>query len=399
MAIDFTLTQEQLLWQQKARDFAQSEIQPISKWLDQSKEPDIAPWEICKGVFHKGVELGFTSLLLPQEYGGKGGKCIDFVLVQEELGAADVSIACSYFNLTAAMSLFIARVGTKDQQERILSRVNSGEPILFSVAESEPNVATSDLFCPTPDPSFGMKTVAQRDGDTYVLNGSKSALVTNAGVADAYFIMARTSLDKPLRDSMSLLYVSADTPGLKFSQKTEMIGWKASHHAEVYFDNVQVPVENLIGQEGQAAALLMLLPEVAIGLAASYVGLARAAYEYALGYAKRRVSWGRPIIEHQAVALKLANMMVDTQAARLMVWDAACAADTSPQLAATVKAPAAKTFAVDVAIKNAQTAVEILGGAGVTKEYETGKFLNDAWIGYSCDFTRDLLRLGLVNFM
>ena len=244
-----------------------------------------------------------------------------------------------------------------------------------------------------------MKTVAQRNGDTYILNGNKSALVTNAGIADGYFIIARTALDLPMRDSMSIFYVKADTPGLMFGKKTEMIGWKASHHAAIHLDNVRVPAENLIGQEGQAAALLMLLPEVAIGLAASYVGLARAAYEYALNYAKQRVSWGRPLIEHQAVALKLADMMVDTQAARILVWDAACAADTDPQLAATVKAPGAKTFAVDVAIKNAQKAVEILGGYGVTKEYQAGKFLADAWIGYSCDFTRDILRLGLVNFM
>lgn len=397
--IDFSLTQEQRMLQKTARDFAQSEIKPIAKRLEESNDPNLVPWDFCKGVFRKGADLGFTSLLLPEEYGGKGRKCIDLVLVQEELGVADVSIACSYFNLTAAMSLFVAKAGTEEQLRRILSYVNSGEPHLFSAAESEPNVATSDLFCPAPDPKIGMKTFAQRDGDTYVLNGNKSALITNAGIADGYFIMARTDLDKPMRESMSMFYVQADTPGLKFGKKTEMIGWKASHHAELYLDNVRVPLENLIGQEGKAGELLMLLPEVAIGLAASYVGLARAAYEYALNYAKQRVSWGRPIIEHQAVALKLADMMVNTQAARLMVWDAAHVADTDPQLAATVKAPAAKTFAVDVAIKNAQTAVEILGGYGITKEYQAGKFLNDAWIGYSCDFTRDVLRLGLVNFM
>lgn len=399
MAIDFSLTQEQLELQNKARNFAKSEIKPIAKQLDQSNELHLLPWELCRDVFYKGAELGFTSLLLPQEYGGKGGKCIDFVLLQEELGAADVSIACSYFNLTSAMSLFVARAGNNEQQQRILSYVSTGSPHLFSAAESEPNVATSDLFCPIPDAKIGLKTVALRDGDTYVLNGNKSALVTNAGIADAYFMIVRTAFDKPLQQSLSMFYIPADTPGLKFGKKTEMIGWKASHHAEIQLDNVRVPSENLIGQEGQAAALLMLLPEVAIGLAASYLGLARAAYEYALDYAKRRVSWGRPLIEHQAVALKLADMMVNTQAARLMVWDAACTADTNPQLAATVKAPAAKTYAVDVAIKNSQTAVEILGGCGVTKEYEAGKFLNDAWIGYSCDFTRDILRLGLVNFM
>lgn len=397
--IDFSLTQEQQTLQKTARDFAQSKIKPIVKMLDESNDPTLVPWDLCKGVFHKGADLGFTSLLLPQQYGGMGGKCIDLVLLQEELGVADVGIASNYFNLTAAMAQLIAKAGTEEQRTRILRAERSGEPLLFSAAESEPSVAGSDIFCPTPDPKIGMKTFAQRDGDTYVINGTKSALVANAGIADAYFIMARTALDKPMRESMSMFYVPADTPGLKFGKKTEMIGWKTCHHAEIYLDNVRVPTENLIGQEGQAGAILMLLPEMYIGLAASYVGLARAAHEYALDYAKQRVSWGRPLIEHQAVALKLTDMMVDTQAARLMVWDAAHAADTDPQLAVTVKGPAAKTFAVDVAIKNAQKAVEILGGYGITKEYQAGKFLNDAWIGYSCGFSRDILRLNLVNFM
>ncbi|WP_413166932.1 acyl-CoA dehydrogenase family protein [Capilliphycus salinus ALCB114379] len=397
--IDLNLTPEQLQLQKKAREFAESVIKPIVEKIDGSNNTNLSPWDFCQDIFRSGAKLGFTSLLLPPEYGGMAGKCIDFVLVQEELGAADVSIACSYFNLTGAMSLFIARVGTDEQKKRILSNITSGEPLLFSAAESEPNVATSDMFCPIRDPQIGMKTFARRDDNEYVLNGSKSCLVTNAGIADGYFILARTSKEKPLPESMSMFYLPADTEGLNFGKRTEMIGWKASHHAELYLNDVRVSKENLIGVEGQAGQLLMLLPEVAIGLAASYLGLARAAYEYALNYAKGRVSWGRPIIEHQAVALKLADMMVNTQAARLMVWDAAVAADTNPQLAATVKAPTAKTFAVDVAIKNAQTAVEILGGYGVLQEHPTGKFLADAWIGYSCDFTKDILRLGLVNFM
>ncbi|PSO55799.1 MAG: acyl-CoA dehydrogenase [Cyanobacteria bacterium QH_8_48_120] len=397
--IDFSLTPEQQTLQKKAREFAQSEIAPIANKIDSSNDSKLVPWEFCKDMFGKGTELGFTSLLLPQEYGGWGKKCIDLTLVLEELGVADVSIAASYFNLTAAMSLLIAKTGTEEQRKRILSHVSSGEPHLFSAAESEPGVASSDFFCPKPDPNIGMKTFAKRDGDAYLINGNKAALITNSGVADAYFIMARTALDQPMQESTSMFYVPADTPGLSFGDKTEIIGWKASHHAALYLDNVRVPAENLLGQEGQAGELLMVLPEVAIGLAASFVGLARAAYEYALDYAKQRVSWGSPLIEHQAVALKLADMMVDTQSARLMVWDAAHAAEDNPQFAATVKAPAAKTFAVDVAIKNAQKAVEILGGYGVTKESQAGKFLNDAWIGYSCDFARDMLRLGLVNSM
>lgn len=397
--IDFSLTQEQQMLQSQARDFAQNEVLSIVQIIEESNNPEMESWDFCKHLFHKGSELGFTSLMVPKELGGVGGKCIDLAIVLEEIGAVDVSIACSYFNLTAAMSLFVSRTATQEQQKRILSFVKSGKPHLFSAAESEPNVATSDLFCPFPDSNIGMKTFAARQGNAYILNGTKSSLVTNAGIADAYFIIARTAMDKPLRESLSIFYVPTDTPGIKFGKKTQMIGWKASHHAEIYLDNVPVPAENLIGQEGEAGKLLMLLPEVAIGLAASYVGLARAAYEYALNYAKQRVSWGRPIIEHQAVALKLADMMINTQAARLMVWDAAVTAETSPQLASTIKAPAAKTFAVDVAIKNAQIAIEILGGYGVTKECLAGKFLADATIGYSCDFTREILRLGLVNFL
>jgi alkylation response protein AidB-like acyl-CoA dehydrogenase len=397
--IDFSLTQEQQMLQSQARDFAQNEVLSIVQIIEESFNPEMESWDFCKQVFHKGSELGFTSLMVPKELGGVGGKCIDLAIVLEEIGAVDVSVACSYFNLTAAMSLFVSRVATQEQQKRILSFVKSGKPHLFSAAESEPNVATSDLFCPFPDPNIGMKTFAARQGNAYILNGTKSSLVTNAGIADAYIIIARTAMDKPLRESLSIFYIPTDTPGIKFGKKTQMIGWKASHHAEIYLDNVSVPAENLIGQEGEAGKLLMLLPEVAIGLAASYVGLARAAYEYALNYAKQRVSWGRPIIEHQAVALKLADMMINTQAARLMVWDAAVTAETSPQLASTIKAPAAKTFAVDVAIKNAQMAIEILGGYGVTKECLAGKFLADATIGYSCDFTREILRLGLVNFL
>ncbi|MDY7020942.1 MAG: acyl-CoA dehydrogenase family protein [Cyanobacteriota bacterium] len=397
--IDLNLTPEQQQLQSQAREFAKSTIQPVVEKLDKSDNADLFPWDFCQDVFYSGAKLGLTSLLLPAEYGGMARKCIDFALVQEELGAVDVSIACSYFNLTAAMSLFIARVGTDEQKQRILSSFTSGEPLLFSAAESEPNIATSDMFCPIPDPNIGMKTFAQRDSDAYILNGSKSCLVTNAGIADGYFILARTSLEKPLSESLSMFYLRADTEGLNFGKRTQMIGWKASHSAELYLNDVRVSKENLIGVEGQAGQLLMQLPEVAIGLAASYVGLARSAYEYALNYAKQRISWGRPIIEHQAVGLKLADMMVNTQAARLMVWDAAIAAETNPLEAATVKAPAAKTFAVDVAIKNAQTAVEILGGYGVLQEHQTGKFLADAWIGYSCDFTKDILRLGLVNFM
>jgi alkylation response protein AidB-like acyl-CoA dehydrogenase len=144
---------------------------------------------------------------------------------------------------------------------------------------------------------------------------------------------------------------------------------------------------------------MVSVPQMPIGLAAEYVGLARTAYEYALDYAKKRVSMGVPIIQHQSVALKLAEMYANWHGARLAVWDAALDCDADPMRAATLKAPMAKTQAVDASIRNAEYAVQILGAYGVTDEYPTARLLNDAWIGYSCDFTRELLRLGMVPFL
>lgn len=397
--INFSLTDEQRHLQKAARDFAEREIRPVVQQIEATGERHPDPWPLCRELVRKGAGLGFLAMLVPEADGGQGRSCMDAVIVLEELGAADVAIAANYFNLTATLAQLVARHGTPEQRRRILARVNAGEPVVFSGALSEPNVAGSDLFCPTPDPKIGVQTTARRVGDTYGINGSKSAFVTNAGIADAYFVMARSTFDRPVAQSLSMLYVPADTPGLSFGKRTEMIGWKTSYHCEVYFEDVRVPADNLLGQEGQAGMIFASCPEISIGLAACYVGLARAAYEYALQYARQRVSWGQPIVQHQAVGLKLADMLVQTQAARLLVWDAAYAADTDPMLAATVKAPIAKTAAVDAAIHNAQKAVEILGGYGVTQEYQAGKYLNDAWIGYACDFTRDVLRLGLVNFM
>ncbi|MCU0490517.1 MAG: acyl-CoA dehydrogenase family protein [Chloroflexaceae bacterium] len=394
--IGFSLTDEQRMLQRTAREFAQNVVAPAARQV--AEQPDMVPWSVCGEVYRQGAELGFTGLLLPENQGGMGGSCVDLALVMEELGAADVAVAANYFSLTATMHLLISRFGSDEQRRRYLAPVGGRGP-LFSGALNEPNVAASDLFSPAPGPNIGIRTTAERDGDHYVLNGGKVAFVTNGGVADAYLVLARTNFEAPPAMGMSMFYVPNGTPGLSFGKQAELIGWKTAHHAEVYLDNVRVPGADRIGEEGKAGMLLMAVPEMPIGLAAAYVGLARAAYEYARDYAKQRVSWGKPIIEHQAVALKLADMYVETQAARLMVWEAAYACETDPQAAGMLKAPAAKTFAVDVAIKNAQRSVEILGGYGITKEYASGGYLNDAMIGYACDFTREMLRLGMVPFL
>lgn len=387
--IGFVPTPEQAMLQRTARDYAAGRLRPLVERTRRAPPGD--PWGEVQPAFAAGAALGLTKLFVPEELGGLGGSCLDAVLVLEELGAADVGIASDYFSLTATMPLLLARAGG----DRYLREFAAAPAMVLAGAQSEPNVAGSELMMAGADAAHGPKLSARRDGDGWVLNGAKSAFVTNAGVADAYLIIARTDPAKPLIEGLSLFWVPAGTPGVRVGRKTPLIGWPLTSHAELGFDAVRLPAEALLGSEGGAAMLFARVPEMPVCLAACFVGLARAAYDYALAYARERRSLGVPIARHQAVALKLAEMAVEVHAARLLVWDAAAGCATDPMATAMFKAPAAKAKAVDAAIRCAELCVQVLGGYGVTQEYEAGRFLNDAWIGWSCDFTRDVLYLGI----
>lgn len=377
--IDLTPTGEQLALQRTAREFAEHELAPaVERIHDAAHELD--PWPLLRPVYERWCELGFDRILLD-------GSCVDAVLVFEELGAVDVGAAAGYFALTASMLQLVQRAGRSDW-------LPDG-PVLLSGALSEPDRAGSDLFYPGADPAVGVQTTAIRDGEGWRIDGAKSAFVTNAGVADAYFVMARTASDVPPAQALTMFRVPADAPGLSAGPRTRLAGWRAASHAELVLDGVRVADDAVVGGVGEAGLVFAGSPEIAITLAACYVGLARAAAEYAQRYASERISWTVPIARHPNVALRLAEAQVDVQAARLLVWDAAHAADTDPQTATVTKGPAAKVFAVDAAIRNAQRCVEVLGAYGVASEYKAARYLNDAWVGWSCDFTRDLLLLGI----
>lgn len=399
--VDLSLNESQRLYQETARQFAQREIRPVADAIRRMDRTRATPWDHVRPLFAKGAELGFHKVLIPESYGGLGGSCLDNVVILEELAAGDLGIAASYFAVSATSPILILRGGDESQRRRWLPEIAAATDYVLASASSEPNVAGADSFAPMPDPKIGLKTLARRNGDHYVLNGTKAGFSTNAGAARAFFIMARTDLALPGIASTSMFFVPANTPGLKVGKKTELIGWKTAMHAEVFLDEVRVPVENRIGAEGANLGLFFgqVIPYLASGLAACYVGMARAAFEHALEYTKHRISWGRPIIEHQAVALKLAEMMVDIDAARLMVWKLAWAVDSGDLMAAGLQSPAAKTFAVDAAIRCAERAVKLLGGYGVAEDYDAGRFLNDAWVGEACDGTRDLLLLNMLNML
>jgi alkylation response protein AidB-like acyl-CoA dehydrogenase len=392
--IGFDLSAEQQLLQKTARDFALGRMRPLVERVH--REGIIGdPWAIAAPVVAEGAALGFTKMLVPEVHGGLGLSCVDACLILEEIGAVDVGMASDYFSLTATMPLMMLRAGTAAQISSFVGNFVSAPTMILAGAQSEPNVAGSELMMAGPDPAFGPKLAARRGDEGWVLSGEKSAFVTNAGIADHYFILARTDPAKPVMGGLSVFHVPADTSGLTIGKKTPLIGWPLTRHAALHFDDVRLPASALVGDEGGAAMIFAGLPEMPVCLAACFVGLARASLDYAIDYAKQRKSTGLPIAQHQVVALKIAEMARELHAARLMVWEAAWACAVDPMRAAMFSGPAAKAKAVDVAIRNAQLCLEVLGGYGVTREYEAGRLLNDAMIGYSCDFTREILHLGI----
>jgi alkylation response protein AidB-like acyl-CoA dehydrogenase len=392
--IDFEPGEDQRMLAATARGYADRHLKPLVEATRRNPPDD--PWPIVRPVFAEGAALGFTKLFLPAEQGGAGASCLDACLVLEELGAADVGLASDYFALTACMPLLAQRAGGAGATA-FLKRFADAPAMVLAGAQSEPDVAGSELMLAGPDPAFGPKLAARRDADHWVLSGAKSAFITNAGAADGYFIIARTAPDQPLMTGLSIFLVPAGAHGLSVGAKTRLIGWPLTTHAGLVFDDVRLPAEALVGEVGGAAMAFAMVPEMPICLAACFVGLARAAFDHARDYALERRSTGLPIARHQAVALKLAEMAVNVETARLHVWRAAAATARDPMQAAMLWAPMAKATAVDMAIRNAGLAVEVLGGYGVTEEYDAGRYLRDAWIGWSCDFTRDVLHLGIAQ--
>jgi alkylation response protein AidB-like acyl-CoA dehydrogenase len=384
---------EQQALTEAVRSFARDQVAPAVQAAE-APGAELSP-DGYAGLMRTAAGLGLPGLLIDPRYGGGGGTHLDNALVAEELGAVDAGVA-SGLNLTMTVPGLVAAAGTAGQRERWLPPVAAGAHILAG-ALNEPSVAGSELFNPGPGARPGLATRATRVDGGYRLDGAKVPWVTNAGVATAYIVFARTAQDRPAAESVSAFWVPADTPGLSCGPRSHLLGLRTGFHAEVVLDGVQVPETARIGPEGGALPLLMTAtPGMAVGLAAVFVGLARAACEQALAYTSWRRSWGRPIREHQAVALELAEMAVESRAARLLVHDAARALDAgacAEELAVAV--PAAKTRAVDAAIACAQRAVRLHGATGVTAGAGPEKLLRDAWTGYSCDFTREMLHLAI----
>lgn len=369
--IDFQLTEEQEQMRQLAHRFAEREIRPVAAEYDESEE---MPWS----VMEKAAQIGLTSFQYPEEYGGGGViSALTACLVVEELAWGCLGIATAIVGAgLAAVPIMLA--GNEEQKARYLPwfcdddppprRGGQGGVRLGSFALTEPE-AGSDVA--------SIRTTAVRQGDHYVLNGQKR-FITHGGIADLYVIFA--TVDRSLgHQGITAFIVEGDAPGLSAGKKEEKMGMRACHTGDVILEDVRVPVENRLGEEGEGFYIAMQAFEhTRPTVAACAVGVARAAYEYALQYAQERVQFGKPIIAKQAIRFMLADMATEIDAARLLAWRAAWRVDQG--LPCNIQASMAKVYAADMAMRVTTDAVQVLGGYGYMREYPVEKWMRDAKI-------------------
>lgn len=246
-------------------------------------------------LLRAAAQVGLPGLLLPEQHGGAGRSCLDNALVQEELGAVDAGVAGA-LSLTMSVPSMLLAAGGPEQLARWVPRLLAEAPLVLAGALSESDVAGSDLFDPMADPSHGIRTWATRDGDGWIISGEKSGWVTNGGLAGVYLVFARTSSDGPAATTTTAFWVEADAPGLSVGARSELLGLRSAAHAPVHLDAVRVPDSDRIGGVGQGLVLMQTTtPGMAVGLAATFVGVARAALDVALDWSQQRRSWGQSI--------------------------------------------------------------------------------------------------------
>ena len=370
--VSFALTDEQKALRALAREFAEKEIRPRAAAYDEhSTHP--------ADVIAKAHELGLMNAHIPAEFGGPELSGFDGMLIGEELswGCAGIAVAI-VGNTLGVVPLLIA--GTDEQRRRFIAPLVD-EPLLCSFALTEPN-AGSDVS--------GIQTTATRYGEEYVLSGSKM-FITNAGHASWLVVFASTDKTKGHR-GLSAFVVPMDLDGVVVERHLDKMGQRATDTSAVAFQEVHVPVENRLGEEGQGFKIAMkTLDFTRPGTAAGAVGVAQAAYDYAVAYAKERVQFGQPIAMYQGVNFLIADMATEIEAARLLVWQAAWLHDQGKR--ATLQSSYAKRFAADTAMKVTTDTVQVFGGYGYMKEYPVEKLMRDAKLFQIYEGTSQIQRL------
>ncbi len=371
--IDFEFTEEQKLFEKTVKAFIKKEIEPI---VDEYEKKETFPLQL----FPKLGEMRLLGISFPEKYGGAGADKVTANIFVEELGRICSGIAMSVDAHVGLGCIPIWKYGTEEQKQKYLVDALAGKKI-GAFALTEPN-GGSDVS--------GIETEAVKKGDKYILNGEKT-WIGNGPSADFVIVAAYTDKEKRAH-GISLFIVEKDFPGFKVTKKIGKVGHKASDHAELEFKNCEVPVENLLGgKEEGFIELMKTLAGARITHAAKSVGLARAAFEYALKYSKERKAFGKPISKFQAISFKLAQMATKIEAARLMTYKAAWLYDKNKNC--IKEASMAKLYSSEIVQCVAIEAVQVLGGYGYSVEYPVERYYRDALLASITEGTSEIQKI------
>ncbi len=356
--MNFQFSEEQQLIAASARDFAEQHIRPhIMDWDESQHFP--------REVLHKAGEMGFMGIFIPEEYGGSGLGYHEYVAIIEEISKVDPSVGLSIAAHNSLCTGHIFYFGNESQKQKYLPKLAAGEWIgAWGLTEHN-----------TGSDAGGMNTTAVKDGDYYVLNGSKN-FITHGKSGDVAVVIARTG-EKGDSHGMSAFIIERGTPGFSGGKKENKLGMRASETAELIFDNCRIHKDNLIGQEGEGfVQSLKLLDGGRISIGALSLGIAKGAYEASLKYSKERVQFGKPISSFQGISFKLSDMATEIAASELLVHKAAAMKNNGEKVTST--GAMAKMYASEACVRIATEAIQIHGGYGYIKEFPVEKFYRDS---------------------
>ena len=370
--MDYLLTEQQVMIRDLARQIANEKIKPVAAKYDESEE---FAWEIVKVI----ADSDIFGIYIPEQYGGMGGGVLEMVIVAEEISRACGGIALGFAG-TALGTYPILLYGNDEQKKRFLPDIAKGKRLAaFCITEAE---AGSD--------AGSIKTTARKEGDHYILNGTKQ-WITNAGEAEVYTVITITDKSKGARGASAFI-VEKGTKGMDFGKKEKKLGIRASATREVIFTDCKVPKENLISKEGMGFIVAMkTFDNSRPGVAAQAVGIAQGAFDHAVEYSRKRCQFGQPISSFQAIQHMLADMGTQIEAARALVYASARMVDSGAKNISKESAMA-KLFASDVAMKVAVDAVQIFGGYGYMRDYPVEKYMRDAKITQIYEGTNQIQR-------
>ena len=373
MGMDLRFSEEQEMMRRMVRDFAQGEIKPFVDRMEQGEFP--------REIITKMAQLGLMGITTPEKYGGSEMDFTSYIIAIHELSKVSATIGVILSVHTSVCTNPILYFGNEKQKNKYIPKLASGE-YLGAFCLTEPGSGSD---------AASLKSKAVKHGDYYLLNGSK-VFITNGGVADTYIVFARTNPQEVRSSGISAFIVEKDTPGLIIGKNEHKMGLHGSRTVQLSFEDAKVPVENLLGEEGDGFKIAMANLDVGrIGIAAQSLGIAEAALEHAINYAKERKQFGKPIAVQQGIGFKLADMATNVAAAKLLVYRSAFLRGN--QLPCGKEASMAKLFASKTAMEVATEAIQVYGGYGYTKEYPVERFFRDAKVCEIYEGTSEIQRI------